>query len=68
MPEGYGGDLLDVFRTCFGPSVTAFEAVGPSRAPELEAAIREVLTRYDDGVGGRTALRCEYLQTVASRA
>jgi ubiquinone/menaquinone biosynthesis C-methylase UbiE len=59
---------VDVFCTYFGPSVAAFEAVGPSRAPELEAAIREVLSRYDHGVGGRTALHCEYLQTVATRA
>ncbi len=59
---------VDVFRTYFGPSVSAFEAVGAARAPELEAAIREVLSRYDRGAGRGCALHCEYLEAVATRA
>ena len=59
---------VDVFRTYFGPSVTAFEAVGPDRATELEAAIREALTRHDEGRADSCVLHCEYLQAVATRA
>ena len=59
---------VNVFRTYFGPSVTAFEAVGPDRATELEAAIREALTRHDEGRADSCVLHCEYLQAVATRA
>lgn len=61
-------DAVSIFRSYFGPSVAAFEAVGPARAPELEAAIREVLARYDDGVGRGCALHCDYLELIATRA
>jgi SAM-dependent methyltransferase len=58
---------VEVFRTYFGPLVTALQAVGPSRAPELEAAIREVLTRYDQGGPDGSALQCDYQQAIATR-
>jgi ubiquinone/menaquinone biosynthesis C-methylase UbiE len=62
------GHAMEVFRAYFGPAATAFEAVEPSRAPELQAALEAVFTRYDDGVAGSCALRCEYLQALATRS
>jgi SAM-dependent methyltransferase len=58
---------IDFFRTYFGPMKTAFDKVGPERAPALEADLRAYLedVSSDDRA---LVLEPEYLRVVAVRA
>ena len=61
-------DLVDRFRTWYGPTVKAFNAVGEEGAPALHADLVQLVREYDRrGDGGAIAVPSEYLVTVARR-
>jgi SAM-dependent methyltransferase len=59
---------LEVFRTYFGPTMLAFERVGPEGEAALEADLREMLERYNRAGERALVLESDYLQVVATRA
>lgn len=59
---------IDVFRTWYGPTKRAFEALGDLRRAELEAALLDVLRRANVARDGALAAPSEYLEVVLERA
>jgi SAM-dependent methyltransferase len=60
---------VKVFRTYFGPTIKAFEAVGPAREQELAKAMADLARKWDrnGGKGGPIAVTSDYLETVIVR-
>jgi SAM-dependent methyltransferase len=59
---------LEVFRSYFGPTMLAFERVGPDGEAALEADLRELLERYNRAGERALVLEADYLQVIATRA
>jgi SAM-dependent methyltransferase len=59
---------LEVFRTYFGPTMLAFERVGPEGEAALEADLRELLESNNRAGDRALVLESEYLEVVATRA
>jgi hypothetical protein len=59
---------LEIFRTYFGPTMLAFERVGPEGEAALEADLRELLESNNRGGKRALVLESEYLEIVATRA
>jgi ubiquinone/menaquinone biosynthesis C-methylase UbiE len=63
-PEGF----VDDFRTHYGPTLKAFEALSPEGQEALAADIAALVRRFDPSGGdGPVAVPAEYLQVVATR-
>ena len=60
--------FLTFFRTYFGPTIAAFERVGPEGEEELAADLRAVADRYNRGGDKAAAITADYLEVVAVRA
>jgi ubiquinone/menaquinone biosynthesis C-methylase UbiE len=60
--------FIDYFRTYFGPTKVAFERVGEEGAEALDAALRELLGRWNTAGERAMVVEAEYLRTVATRA
>jgi len=58
---------LDVFRKYFGPTSSAFEAVGETGAVDLALDIAKVLERYNSAKDGTLVIEGEYLETIATK-
>ena len=58
---------LDAFGAFFGPTLRAFQAVGPPGEAGLDAGLMRVLDEHNDADDGTAAVRCEYLEVVAVR-
>ena len=58
---------MEVFRTYYGPVLKAFAVLDPARQGELEAALRELLERHDQGGGRAMVVPAEYLEAVVQR-
>jgi len=59
---------LEIFRSYFGPTMLAFERVGPDGEAALEADLRELLERYNRAGDRALVLESDYLQVIATRA
>jgi ubiquinone/menaquinone biosynthesis C-methylase UbiE len=59
---------IEFFRTYFGPTITAFERVGPDGEEALVADLRELLERFNTAGERALAADAEYLQVIATRA
>jgi ubiquinone/menaquinone biosynthesis C-methylase UbiE len=64
-PEAF----VDDFRTHYGPTLKAFEALAPEDRDALAADIAALVRRFDPSGGdGPVAIPSEYLEVVATRA
>ena len=60
---------VDFFRTYYGPTLRAFEALGPDSRDALYRELVELAQRYDrNGGSGPVAITADYLETVIVRA
>lgn len=59
--------VVEVLRTCFGPTIRAFEVTDPQKHSSLRKDIEGVLARHNVSTDGTVRLNCEYLQTIAVR-
>jgi ubiquinone/menaquinone biosynthesis C-methylase UbiE len=59
---------LHLFRTYYGPTVKAFEALDDAGQQALRADLLEVLAQYAEPADGTLLVPAEYLETVATRA
>lgn len=60
---------IDFFRTYYGPTLRAFEALAPERRDELHRDLAELARRYNRNAGaGPLAIGADYLETVIIRA
>jgi SAM-dependent methyltransferase len=58
---------VDIYATCFGPTIRALEKVGAEGAEALRADIADVVDRYNRADDGTVRMEPEYLQVVATR-
>ena len=59
---------VDYFRTWYGPTVAAFNAVGEAGRGALEADLRAVFEKHNTAKDGTMAVEVEYLEVVGVRA
>jgi ubiquinone/menaquinone biosynthesis C-methylase UbiE len=59
---------IDVFRTYFGPTVRAFQALDADGQESLRRDIADVLQRYNRATDGTAVLEADYMQVVATRS
>lgn len=59
---------IDVFRTYFGPTARAFQALDPAGQEALRKDIEALFRRYNRATDDTAVIEGEYLQTVAIRA
>jgi ubiquinone/menaquinone biosynthesis C-methylase UbiE len=59
---------LDYFRTYFGPTISAFERVGPEGEEALAGDLLALAEDANEAADGRMRVRSEYLQVIAERA
>ena len=60
---------VDFFRTYYGPTLRAFEALPPQQRDELHRDMVELARRFDRNAGaGPIAIGADYLETVIIRA
>jgi len=60
---------VDFFRTHYGPTLRAFEALGAAQRESLRTDLIALARRYDrNGGAGPVAIAAEYLETVIERA
>jgi SAM-dependent methyltransferase len=59
---------VDFFRTYYGPTLRAFEALDPTRREALRADLVDLARKYDRNHGtGPVAIAADYLETVIVR-
>lgn len=58
---------VEVFSTCFGPSLRALDAVGEGGREDFLSDMRAVFARYDRAMDGGAVVENRYLQTIATR-
>ena len=58
---------IHIFRTYFGPTNSAFEAVGEAGAVGLALDIATVFERYNRATDGTLIIEGEYLETIATK-
>ena len=59
--------MVDTFRETFGPAKLIYQAAGPDRAAEVDAAMLEAIARYDRATDGTLAMEGAYAEVVALR-
>ncbi len=59
--------MVDTFRETFGPAKLIYQAAGPDRAAEVDAAMLETIVRYDRATDGTLAMEGAYAEVVALR-
>ncbi len=62
------GDVVKFFREYFGPTKVAFSRMAASDQEAYAADMERLWTEHNQAGGGRTGIRAEYLEVVASRA
>jgi hypothetical protein len=60
--------MVDTFRESFGPAKLTYQAAGPGRETEVDAAMLETIARYDRATDGTLAMRGDYAEVVAVRS
>ena len=61
-------EFVDYFRSYYGPTLKAFEAVGEAGAPALRADLVELVREYAGTESGPVAIPATWLETVAVRS
>jgi len=61
-------EFVDYFRTHYGPTLKAFEAVGHAGADMLFAGLVDLVGRFSGTSSGPVAIPAKWLQTVAIRS
>ena len=56
--------FVDYWRTYYGPTTKAFEAVGAAGAPALRADLLDLITRFNLADDGTMVVPNEYLEAV----
>jgi SAM-dependent methyltransferase len=65
---GSAEENIDFFRTYYGPTLRAFESLGPPRSELLRDDLLALARRYDrNGGTGPVAITADYLETVIVR-
>ena len=59
---------VDVFRTYFGPTITALETIDPAERQNLLDDLKTVMNRYNRAMDGTAVVENQYLQTIAVTA
>ena len=59
---------IEVFRTYFGPTLRAFQALDAAGQESLRKDLEAALVRFNRATDGTMALEAEYLQAIAVRA
>ena len=59
---------VEVFKSYFGPTVKAFEAVGKEGEAELFEDLRKIYAKYNRATDGSGKMEAVYLQSIATRA
>jgi SAM-dependent methyltransferase len=62
-----GEDFVSFFRQYYGPTLKAFEAVGPEGADDLTAGLADLARRFAGVEDGPVAIPATWLETVAVR-
>ena len=62
-PEAY----LDYWRHWYGPTLKAFEAVGPAGEAALRADLLDLVARFNVATDGTMVVPSEYLETVITK-
>jgi SAM-dependent methyltransferase len=60
-------DVVEFFRTYYGPSYKAFAALDAEKQSALRADLEQLWTEHNTASDGTTALESEYLEVVAIR-
>ena len=60
--------FVDYFRTYYGPTLKAFEAVGDAGADELQRGLVDLARRHAATSSGPVTIPATWLETVAVRA
>ena len=58
---------LDMFLNFYGPTARVFNAADAAGHDALRNDIAAVFKRYNEATDGTCAMRCEYLQVIATR-
>ena len=58
---------MEFFRTYYGPTLKAFEALDPAGQEALAGDLTEVLMRFDQSGGEMLKVPGDYLEVVATR-
>ncbi|MEQ1884571.1 MAG: class I SAM-dependent methyltransferase [Bryobacteraceae bacterium] len=58
---------VDFFKTYFGPTIRAYEAAG-ERAAELDAALLDLATRYNQSGDQSLFVTADYIEVIATKA
>ena len=61
-------EVVEFFRTCFGPTQRAFAALPEPRQAEYRRALEALWTQANRATDGTTDVEGEYLEVVAIRA
>jgi SAM-dependent methyltransferase len=59
--------FLEFFRRYFGPTITAFERVGPDREEAFAAELKAIAEKYNRAGERAAAITADYLEVVAVR-
>lgn len=62
------GDMVQFFRTYFGPTQAAFARLDADAQAAYAAELVQLWSEYNEASGGRTVVRAEYLEVLATRA
>jgi SAM-dependent methyltransferase len=60
--------FMEFFRRWFGPTIAAFEQVGPDGEEALAEDLKAVAAKYNRAGDAATAIAAEYVQVIAVRA
>jgi SAM-dependent methyltransferase len=59
--------VVEFFRTYYGPSYKAFAALDAEKQAALRQDLEKLWTQYNSGTDGTTSLEAEYLEVIAIR-
>lgn len=60
-------EVVEHFRTYFGPTVMAFKAVPPEKHEDLRQDLESLWTQNNTATDGKTLVKGEYLEVVATK-
>ena len=61
-------EVVQLFRQYFGPTQTAFARLDSDAQAAFAADLEQLWSEYNEAAGGRTVVRAEYLEVIATRA
>ena len=61
-------EVVEFFRSYYGPSNRAFAALDPDREAALRSDLEQLWSEHNQASDGGTAIEAEYLEVAAIRA